>query len=81
MRWTDTGVSPCRHRYCLTSSGVYVINDIVDRKQDRAHPDKRRRPIASGRLPASSAAVAAGLITAASLACAFWMQRSAASCW
>jgi 4-hydroxybenzoate polyprenyltransferase len=35
---------------CLVSSISYTINDIVDRKEDRAHPEKRKRPIASGRI-------------------------------
>ena len=47
---------------CALSGSVYLINDILDREQDRAHPRKRDRPIASGIVPASMAAmVAAGL--------------------
>lgn len=36
--------------FCLCASGVYVLNDLVDLKSDRAHPSKRERPFASGRL-------------------------------
>ncbi len=42
--------------FCLTASGVYALNDIVDRAADRLHPVKLQRPIAAGRigvLPAS----------------------------
>ncbi|MBU8870433.1 MAG: decaprenyl-phosphate phosphoribosyltransferase [Gemmatimonadales bacterium] len=37
--------------FCLSSGVIYVLNDVVDRELDRLHPDKRNRPIASGRLP------------------------------
>lgn len=57
--------------FCLLSSGVYTINDVVDAEQDRQHPTKRDRPIASGRLPASLATLWAAVLTAAGLALSF----------
>ncbi len=45
--------------FCLISSAVYLINDIADVEADRNHPQKRHRPIASGRLPTGAAWVAA----------------------
>lgn len=52
--------------FCALSGAVYVLNDVMDRDRDRLHPQKRRRPIASGRLPVGPAlAVAAGLFAAA----------------
>ena len=41
--------------FCLLTSGVYVLNDIMDLKEDRAHARKRQRPLPSGRLKASRA--------------------------
>lgn len=34
--------------FSLLASGVYVVNDWVDREKDRLHPEKRNRPIAAG---------------------------------
>lgn len=48
--------------FCLLSSGVYLINDLVDLERDRQHPVKRQRPLASGDLP-----VGMGMATAAFL--------------
>lgn len=47
--------------FCLVSSCVYVFNDIADREADRAHPTKRNRPIAAGRI-AAGPATALGLV-------------------
>ncbi len=52
------------------ASGTYLLNDVADREEDRAHPRKRRRPIASG-LVAPRTAVAWGVaLIAAGLAVA-----------
>ncbi|MGH7767577.1 MAG: UbiA prenyltransferase family protein, partial [Candidatus Binatia bacterium] len=36
--------------FCLAAGGVYLVNDIWDRREDQKHPQKRMRPIASGAL-------------------------------
>src|SRR5580704_2145919 len=48
--------------FCALSGGVYLVNDVVDRAQDRRHPLKARRPIASGALGVNTAIVAASLL-------------------
>ena len=47
--------------FCGMASGVYVLNDLMDREADRRHPQKRHRPIASGRV---SVPVAVALMVA-----------------
>jgi 4-hydroxybenzoate polyprenyltransferase len=34
--------------YCAASSAAYIFNDVLDAEQDRLHPLKRDRPVASG---------------------------------
>jgi len=41
--------------FCLISSCVYIFNDLADVEADRQHPEKKNRPIASGKLPVSAA--------------------------
>jgi 4-hydroxybenzoate polyprenyltransferase len=43
--------------FCALASGLYVVNDWVDRAQDRLHPDKKLRPIAAGEMGGAGAAV------------------------
>lgn len=51
---------------CFVTSGVYIINDVVDLKKDLAHPFKRRRPLASGRIsPILAISSAVGLLSIA----------------
>ncbi len=53
--------------FSLMASSVYLLNDIMDYDSDRAHPSKRLRAIASGRLPIPVAAAAALVLGAGAL--------------
>lgn len=50
--------------FCLVSSAIYVVNDFADRDRDRAHPKKRSRPLASGRVSESAALTLAAVLAA-----------------
>jgi 4-hydroxybenzoate polyprenyltransferase len=49
--------------FCLTSSVVYIINDIVDADADRAHPVKKQRPIASRKISPSQGIIIVAIFT------------------
>lgn len=48
--------------FCLGSSAGYLVNDVLDREADRHHPEKRKRPVASGRLSVRVALISAGIL-------------------
>ncbi len=53
--------------FCALSGAVYLVNDLADLESDRLHPQKRRRPLASGALSVRTARLAAALLFAAGL--------------
>ena len=68
--------------FCMLASAIYLLNDVVDRHADAAHPKKRNRPIASGRLGVGPALIASvGLVLTALTAgwAVGWVSASAAS--
>jgi len=47
--------------FIAASSAVYLMNDVRDQENDRLHPEKRLRPIASGAVTTRSAVMMAGV--------------------
>ena len=43
--------------FCLLSSAIYTLNDIIDREQDKNHPLKKSRPLASGEISVPKATI------------------------
>jgi len=59
--------------FCALSGAVYAANDILDVEEDRKHPTKRLRPVASGEIPVRAAAVYAALLVLGGLGLAFFV--------
>src|ERR671917_2006239 len=57
--------------FSLVSGCVYLINDLADIENDRLHPRKRNRPLASGRLSPRFATVAAAVLSIGSMVLPF----------
>lgn len=60
--------------FCALSSAAYLFNDIIDLKLDRLHPEKKKRPLASGRLSLNLAAEAAFMMCFFGLIAAFLLS-------
>ena len=59
--------------FCLISSTVYLLNDIADVEADRQHPEKKNRPIASGKLALNVAWSAAFILVVVILPIAYFL--------
>jgi 4-hydroxybenzoate polyprenyltransferase len=59
--------------FAFTASTVYIVNDIMDVEKDRLHPEKSKRPIASGALSIRTAILSGVFLLVSSLAAAYWI--------
>ena len=60
--------------FCALSGAVYAANDVLDVEEDRKHPLKRRRPVASGEISPLAALAFATVLGAAGLALGFFVS-------
>ncbi|HEX9013311.1 MAG TPA: decaprenyl-phosphate phosphoribosyltransferase [Anaerolineaceae bacterium] len=60
--------------FCMISSTVYIVNDLMDVEADRRHPVKRTRPIAAGLLSVPAAIAAAVVLLLVTLPCAYLLS-------
>lgn len=60
--------------FCLLTSGIYLINDLIDLDADRRHPQKKLRPLASGALPETAAKIAAGFFLVIAFTGGYWLS-------
>lgn len=57
--------------FSLLAGSIYLVNDVADRRRDILHPDKRMRPVASGRLAPGAALAAAAVLASVVLSISF----------
>ena len=62
--------------FCLLSSAIYIVNDMVDLEQDRQHPVKRLRPLAARKIQQSAAIILALLLAVVGLSLAYGASPS-----
>ena len=62
--------------FCLLSSAVYTFNDLIDRKNDRKHPLKKNRPIASGKVSIGTAITVVVILCSVGLAAAWLINTN-----
>ena len=60
--------------FCLLSSAIYLVNDVHDREQDRVHPVKKDRPVASGLLSVPAAIIFSLVLSLVSLGLSFLLD-------
>lgn len=61
--------------FCLLSSAMYLVNDLVDAAKDRLHPLKKTRPIAAGKISPRLAQATALLLMLTGLYWAYLLDK------
>lgn len=61
--------------FCILSGSEYIINDILDIEEDRKHPKKCKRPIASGELKVPYALLFVTILASVAVGGAYFVNR------
>ncbi len=61
--------------FCCAASSIYLINDCIDIREDKNHPRKSKRPIASGKVKPITAIIFAIILIVTSLLIAFSIKK------
>ncbi|RXK12369.1 prenyltransferase [Malaciobacter mytili LMG 24559] len=61
--------------FCILASSIYIFNDLMDIKEDRKHPVKKYRPLASGKLKINTAIFLLISLSLLSLGCAYFLNH------
>ena len=67
--------------FCLTSSLIYIFNDLIDRNKDQLHPQKRNRPLASGVIPLKTAYIFMAILLILIAGGLAWFNNFQATIW
>lgn len=62
--------------FSLTASSLYIVNDIFDQDKDRSHPEKKDRPIASGKLSIKAALILSIIMLLSSFVMVFFINQT-----
>ena len=72
--WTFNAALVAFIGFSLCASSAYLLNDALDAQDDRVHPTKHKRPIASGALPLPVALMASPLLALAAIGLCAWFS-------
>ena len=60
--------------FCIISGGEYLINDILDVEKDKRHPEKQKRPIASGKIKITQALLFAIILICGGIVASYYIN-------
>ncbi len=61
--------------FSVLASSVYVLNDLMDINEDKQHPTKKNRPLASGKISTKTATMLFFIMSGASLGISFFLNK------